>query len=375
MTRLSNNPPPNPPKKHHYIPAFYLSRWAIQGDGRLCQYSRPHETLVANRRHPEATGFLERLYELEGLEDELAQQIESKFFSPVDTGAADALVLMETEGNWAQWDQRRRSAWSRFLHSMLVRAPEDIDSFKAGWRRLLFSDKSGEWEKRYQEMKGANDPPTFNEFLLQFPDDDHNRSAMRALTGMIDNPNMGLKMNRMVWAILDTPRDDHPLLTSDRPIIRTNGMLAHWDGMALGRNWDGIPKTRGAESLAQSLTASAPKLMAIRPPPGQPFLDQDIADIPAPDLDGCQGPAITVGAGGIDSEAVGIQQLQQTGAGAMCERDFGLAATDIVIGFRRVVALEPQVFAIEPHRVAIDNTSVPVAPAHGEAGASFCCHR
>ncbi|KQX40406.1 hypothetical protein ASD04_07205 [Devosia sp. Root436] len=233
MDRNTNGPPPNPPKKHHYIPAFYLARWATGADKRLCQYSRPHKTVVANRRHPEATGFVERLYELEGLDGELAQQVESKFFSPVDGAAADALLLMETEGNRAVWDRRRRSAWSRFLHSVLVRAPEDVEIFKVGWRRLMLTDNNGEWEARYQELKGPNDPPTYKEFMLSFPDDDHNRSAMRALAGMIDNENIGLKMNQMIWHIFDTPRGEYPLLTSDRPIIRTNGFHAQNGHLAM----------------------------------------------------------------------------------------------------------------------------------------------
>lgn len=226
MDRKSNGPPHNPPRKHHYIPVFYLSRWATGADGRLCQYSKPYDRVVANRRHPEATGFVERLYELEGLGEDLAQQVESKFFSPVDSAAADALVLMEAEGNRAKWDSRRRSAWSRFLHGMLVRAPEDIEEFKSGWRKLMLSDKNGEWQARYEEIKKPSDPPTYQEYMAAIPAANHNRSAMQALTGIIDGENVGLKMNHLVWAVIDTPADEYPLLTSDRPIIRTNGMLA-----------------------------------------------------------------------------------------------------------------------------------------------------
>ncbi|MBU1306948.1 MAG: DUF4238 domain-containing protein [Alphaproteobacteria bacterium] len=225
MDRKSNGPPPNPPKKHHYIPAFYLSRWANGADGRLCQYSKPFDRVVANRRHPESTGFVERLYELEGVDEELAQQVESKFFSPVDSAAADALALMEAEGNRAQWDIRRRSAWSRFLHAMLVRAPEDIQEFKAGWSRLMLADLNGEWQARYEEIKKPTDPPTYQAYMRAIPEANHNRSAMRALAGIIDSENAGLKMNQMIWAVIDTPADEYPLLTSDRPIIRTNGMM------------------------------------------------------------------------------------------------------------------------------------------------------
>jgi hypothetical protein len=63
---------PNPPHRHHYIPTSYLERWAGP-DGRVCQFSGPYRNVVVpTRRHPEATGFLERGYELQKFEPELA---------------------------------------------------------------------------------------------------------------------------------------------------------------------------------------------------------------------------------------------------------------------------------------------------------------
>ncbi|WP_354002189.1 DUF4238 domain-containing protein [uncultured Reyranella sp.] len=35
--------------KHHYIPVFYLKSW-IGTDGKLCEFSRPHKTVVDRRR-------------------------------------------------------------------------------------------------------------------------------------------------------------------------------------------------------------------------------------------------------------------------------------------------------------------------------------
>lgn len=216
----------NPPKRHHYIPVFYLSRWAVRDDKRLCQFSRPYKKVVPERKHPEATGYLKRLYELEGLEGDLAQQVESRFFSPVDSAAADALAIMEQQGNHGVWDKRLRSAWSRFLHSMLLRTPEDLDLFKASWRTLMLDDKTDEWEARYNEIKGPGDKLTFKEFVASISEQTHNRSAVHALVHMIDNPRLGFKINNMPWWVIDTDPDDYPLLTSDRPVIRTNGLNA-----------------------------------------------------------------------------------------------------------------------------------------------------
>jgi hypothetical protein len=229
MTSLSKNPP----HRHHYIPSFYLSRWATGKDRRLCQYSRPHNRVVPNRRHPRATGFAEKLYELRGLENDLANAVETKFFSPVDDAAADALKLMEAEGNRARWDSRTRTGWAVFLHSLLLRAPEDVAEFKETWRHLMNADELGQWEERYQSVRKTNDAATFREHMANLPADLHDRSAMSALVNILDGGNVARKIHHMLWHVFDTSDADNLFLTSDRPVIRTNGILIEGGHLAL----------------------------------------------------------------------------------------------------------------------------------------------
>lgn len=233
MVHLNNSPPPRPPHRHHYIPSFYLSRWATGNDGRLCQYSRPRDGVVPNRRHPTATGFADRLYELSGLEPRLANAVETKFFSPVDNAASEALTLMEAEGNRARWDTTRRSGWAVFLHSLLLRAPEDVSEFKDTWRYLMRADELGQWEERYQEVRGPEDALTFREHVENLPNDMHDRSAMNALVSMMDGGKVAKKIHHMLWHVIDTSDADFDLLTSDRPVIRTNGLMVEGGHLAL----------------------------------------------------------------------------------------------------------------------------------------------
>ncbi|UYQ73553.1 DUF4238 domain-containing protein [Pelagibacterium flavum] len=58
-------------------------------------------------------------------------------------------------------------------------------------------------------------------------------SAMRALIKLIDGKGVGEKMNALTWAVIDTTGAEHELLTSDRPIIRTNGLMAENGHLAL----------------------------------------------------------------------------------------------------------------------------------------------
>lgn len=224
--------PPNPSHRHHYIPAFYLKRWC-GADGRLCQFSRPYQGVVANRRFPKQTGFVERLYEITGLPGRRTDAAEESFFKPADSAAADALSLLEVDGNAASWDTRRRSGWSRFLHSLLLRCPEDLEFFREDWRRRLLTDPSGEWGRKYLEIRTDADPITLLEHMQSLSEPAVNMSAMKALIGMIDNRGVGEKTNRMLWRIIDTANSKFDLMTSDRPLIRTNGILREGGHMAL----------------------------------------------------------------------------------------------------------------------------------------------
>ena len=114
------------PEKHHYIPVFYLKRWADKdGDGRLCVYSRPYDRVKANRKHPDATGYEDDLNAIRGADAETEGHLEGRFFLRADNDAARALDILET-GRGDLMDARLRSAWSRFMTTLLHRNPERV---------------------------------------------------------------------------------------------------------------------------------------------------------------------------------------------------------------------------------------------------------
>lgn len=127
--------PANEPIDHHYLPVFYLSEWAGT-DRHVCRISRPYGTeLRAKRVSPRGTAFEERLY----------GNIETSFMSRLDSEAAKALKLLKQGLSEQDWTSRPQSAWSRFLLTQLLRAPEDIDQLR--------SNVSAEWEKVVPELQ------------------------------------------------------------------------------------------------------------------------------------------------------------------------------------------------------------------------------
>lgn len=217
------------PRKHHYIPIFYLKRWA-GADGRVCEYSKPFRNKVVPRRvHPAGTGYTDRLYELRGLPADVAQVIEDGFFKAVDVSAAEALALLDK--GLEPSDVRLRSAWTRFILSLLLRCPEDLEHFRMAWPALL-SQTDEASERSYQELRGPDDPQTLAEFITADPSIVE-RSTFSAFVGLIDNQSLGSKINSYAWQVLELPSHCDELFTSDRPVIRTNGLLAENGHLAL----------------------------------------------------------------------------------------------------------------------------------------------
>lgn len=233
MSHRSNNPPPSPPHRHHYIPSFYLSRWATGNDGRLCQYSRPHNSVVRNRKHPTATGFADKLYELRGLEDDLANAVETKFFSACRQRGSRCPGV---DGNGGQSGALGHSPqnWMGGISPLATLA-------RPRRRSLVQGDLALPHEcRRARSVGGAvsgdrkpGDAATFQEHMANLPADTDDRSAMNALVSMMDGGNVAKKIHYMLWHVIDTSDADFDFLTSDRPLIRTNGLMIEGGHLAI----------------------------------------------------------------------------------------------------------------------------------------------
>lgn len=221
----------NPSVKHHYIPAFYLKRWT-SSNRKLVEFSRPQHGLIIKNTTPENTGFERRLYEMRGFSPELAQQVEEKFFKPVDTKASEALELLEKFGHTAQWTDESRSAWSRFMISLLLRCPEDIQTFREWWYED-FTSTNDELEEQYRIARNNSHPLTFSEFLEQQPVSVKERYQFEILNSLIDHKGVVSDFNNMHWRVLKITESAPRLLTSDRPVIRTNGLMNKGDHLVL----------------------------------------------------------------------------------------------------------------------------------------------
>lgn len=165
---------------------------------KLVEFTKPFgPNLKAKPVRAISTGFQEGLYSLEGYEAELAQQVEVEFFAPIDDEASNALGMLERFGHLAPWSGESRSAWTRFLLSLLLRCPEDISILRDWWRNEVFGNPSPEAEEKYGRVRRAGDPEKFSEFLRSQPTTMKERHQFQSLYSLIDNPSVGTTINQM----------------------------------------------------------------------------------------------------------------------------------------------------------------------------------
>ena len=205
------------PLYHHYLPSFYQARW-VGENGRLLRFSKPYaDNLVAKWISPQVSGGEKRLYTDPSAVPERAQDAETGFMSPLDSAAAEALTALERGDPRMQRNPRMRSAWSRFLMSLMMRMPDHPDTLEAGlaeeWTRHM-----PELETAYSKNKGPGDRSTFTEYMETRPPSAMRSWMVSVLQTLVDHALIGELLNNMRWFIRRI-EGNAKFLTSDRPII------------------------------------------------------------------------------------------------------------------------------------------------------------
>ena len=178
----------------------------------------------ARRKFPAATGNERDLYRVDGLPGAIAQEFESKFMHSVDTDAAGALHKLAAADD-SPWDDKMRSAWTRFILSLRYRNPEVVHTLK---REMIDIWKAAvdNLNNDYDKCRGAMDPPTFETFMARTERESPNKAALKRLYNMIDNPRIGSAIFKMHWSRVPLAASNISLLTSDRPLDWPDGLAS-----------------------------------------------------------------------------------------------------------------------------------------------------
>jgi hypothetical protein len=209
-------------QKHHYLPVFYLKRWAGR-DRRLCEYSRPWNVVKPRMTSPSGTGYERDLYTIDGLPPETSQLLERRFMKAVDQGASDTLDKLLDGSDLSILNVDQKSAWSRFIMSLIQRNPEKISWITRAVTEH-YDQRLAEVEATYDALHRSNDPPTFGEYKARMNPNARAMLKAKLLQTIVDLPTVGRAINEMIWGVA-TLNDLRPrFLTSDRPVVMTNGI-------------------------------------------------------------------------------------------------------------------------------------------------------
>lgn len=209
------------PSKHHFSPAFSLKPWTGR-DGNVCQMRKIGAKVVPRRVHPNATGFAKDLYRIDGVGPEQAQHVEANFFKPLDTEAERALQKI-LSGDRSPWDGPMRSAWTRYVLSLMFRMPTAVGALK-GHLAEMWKEGIKALEADYENRRLPTDPPTFAEYFALTNPAAAEISTANMLMQIIDNDRVGPTIFNMHWSWIPLPHANLELLCSDRPIDRPLGL-------------------------------------------------------------------------------------------------------------------------------------------------------
>jgi hypothetical protein len=215
--------------RHRYIPVFYLRQWTGD-DGQVCEFSKPYDRVKPRRVHPEGTGYVDGLNTVEGLPPAEEQYLENIFFKIADDAAARALRILFTPPPW-NFTAKERSGWSRFIISLMLRNPETVQKHKEV-AAAIFKDALPRIEETYARERSPHDPPTYAEYAALHGPNPASRTIVRLLQTLIDNVELGRGINSMRWMVLTDLKPRFQLLTSDRPLLVTNG-IGHPNGQII----------------------------------------------------------------------------------------------------------------------------------------------
>jgi hypothetical protein len=211
---------------HHYIPQCYLKRWANPADAQLQTFQHQPRGLHARKSSTKGTGYVPHLYTAK-LNPDVGDQLETDLLQRIDNDAARLLDRF-TSGGRLEFDPDEQSAWTLFLLSLMHRSPGRIDHFDKTVAEAFPSFADGvppEVEAEYAVHRRPGDPNSIGEFFRTASPKDVELGRTILLRQLFTSERLGTALNSMKRGVIRfSDKAKHELLTSDKPLIITNGL-------------------------------------------------------------------------------------------------------------------------------------------------------
>lgn len=189
------------PTKHHYLPEFFLQRWAPEG--YLYRFDRPRGAdypIFVKKVTPSSAGWKKDLYTDNTHDDPLDQQrLELKIFQEIDDRAATAITALEEQETLLK---TAKADLARFVMSLLHRSPSRVqfieEKLRAEFPSHLFAASA---------LKGRV-----------------RAGALHMLERLIDPEGSVQKLSGLQAFGIKLTGARHDLLLSDCPVMISNGI-------------------------------------------------------------------------------------------------------------------------------------------------------
>jgi hypothetical protein len=170
---------------------------------------------VAKRPYPDGTGYVKDLYRTDRVPEDISQDLEIKFMSPLDNDAAkarDKIALDQPP------DADERMAWARFMLSLLYRNREGVEFIK-GHMADIRREATLALEPDWAAQRGPLDELTLADPSAAREPAAAAKSAANMTADIIANSRAVPDIASMHWMRIDLSASEIPLLTSDRPLV------------------------------------------------------------------------------------------------------------------------------------------------------------
>ena len=179
------------PKAHHYLPKWYLARWAK--DGQVWEFRRrgPTQALVKKRVAPRGTAYEPNLY---------SPSLETDFLQIIDDRGAKALSMAEQNKSIA--GPSDKGGLVQFVVSMIHRSPGRINFLQ----------------------KRLEDDLSNNELFSDVETDYFRNYALEVFADLVGSDQINGKLFDFKIFNFLVGQGGFDLLTSDRPVLISNGL-------------------------------------------------------------------------------------------------------------------------------------------------------
>ena len=210
----------NEPDKHHFAPRCYIKRWAGP-DRRLVEFKRRHGKVEGRWTAPKGTGYRPGLYTIPDAADGRKNLVESRYLHRVDTDGSKCLDA--ALGPTAEIPLERASQWARFIMRMMRGSPDKLEETEAK-ARFDAAENPHRYQAEWEKVRRPGDPQTWEEGFQTLDEAALRGFGARALPKMSDLPGVGQAIIDMRWSVMRRLDRRFPMLTSDKPVITSNGL-------------------------------------------------------------------------------------------------------------------------------------------------------